>query len=316
MDLLSDVLALLKLKGTLYFRTAFSPPWGLLVPAYENVARFHLVHRGRCWLEVAGVEGPVLLEQGDLVIVTKGAAHRLCDPAGTPVKSVDRVVSDSGFTGEGALVYGEPGAGHVTQLVCGHFAFDRDAGHPLLEALPPYIHVRNTGGESHIWLEGTLRLIGSEAGGADPGSDLITLKLSEIIFAQAIRAYLAADGQSRQVFRGLADPLISRALKSLHRDPAAGWNLDAMAKGAGMSRTAFAKRFHELMGMTPMLYLTAWRMQLGRRLLAESDLPIIEVAERSGYRSEAAFGRVFKRHFALAPAGYRRSRRTEMRGAA
>ena len=310
MDILSDVLGLLKLRGTLYFRTEFSPPWGLLVPAFENVARFHLVHRGRCWLAVTGVDDPILLEQGDLVIVTHGAEHQLSDPAATLTRSVDEVVSESGFTGEGALVYGEPGQGHDTQLVCGHFAFDPDAGHPLLDALPPFIHVRNTGDVSHLWLEGTLKLIGSEAGGDSLGNEFVTLRLSEIIFAQAIRAYLAADGQTRQVFRGLADPHISRSLRSLHQEPAAAWTLEKMARSAGLSRTAFANRFHECMGMTPMQYLTGWRMQVGRQLLIESDLPILEVAERSGYRSDVAFGRVFRRHLATSPARYRRSRQS------
>ena len=246
------------------------------------------------------------------MIVTHGAAHRLADPLGTMTKSVDEVVSQSGFTGEGALVYGEPGVGHETQLVCGHFAFDRDAGHPMIDALPPFIHVRNTGDVSHLWLEGTLKLIGAEAGGDNLGNEFVTLRLSEIIFAQAIRAYLAADGQSRRVFRGLVDAHISRSLHSLHQEPEASWTLEKMARSAGLSRTAFANRFHECMGMTPMQYLTGWRMQLGRRLLTESDLPILEVAERSGYRSEAAFGRVFRRHFANSPARYRRSRQDEM----
>ncbi|NNE84401.1 MAG: AraC family transcriptional regulator [Alphaproteobacteria bacterium] len=312
MDILSDVLGLLKLQGTLYFRTEFSPPWGIEVPAFENVARFHLVHRGRCWLSVAGVDAPVLLEQGDLVIVTHGAQHRLSDPADALARSVDEVVTQSGFTGEGALVYGEPGQGHDTQLVCGHFAFDKDAGHPLLDALPPFIHVRNTGDVSHLWLEGTLKLIGSEAGGDSLGNEFVTLRLSEIIFAQAIRAYLAADGQTRQVFRGLADAHISRSLHSLHQEPEAAWTLEKMARRAGLSRTAFASRFHECMGMTPMQYLTGWRMQVGRQLLTESDLSILDVAERSGYRSEAAFGRVFRRHFEASPARYRRSRQSEV----
>jgi AraC-like DNA-binding protein len=311
MDILSDVLALLKLQGTLYFRTEFSPPWGIAVPAFENVARFHLVHRGRCWLAVSGVEEPILLEQGDLVIVTHGAAHRLSDPAAALAKSVDDIVAQSGFTGEGALVYGEPGQGHDTRLVCGHFAFDKDAGHPLIDALPPFIHVRNTGDVAHLWLEGTLKLIGSEAGAANLGSDFITLRLSEIIFAQAIRAYLAADGQQRRVFRGLTDLHIGRALRALHQEPEKHWTLEKMAERSSLSRTGFANRFNECMGMTPMQYLTGWRMQVGRRLLIESDLPILTVAERSGYRSEAAFGRVFRRRFASTPARYRRARQTE-----
>ncbi|MCP4330504.1 MAG: AraC family transcriptional regulator [Alphaproteobacteria bacterium] len=308
MDVLSDVLGLMKLAGTLYFRTAFSPPFGVEVPAFENVARFHMANRGRCWVRVAGDAEPVLLEPGDLVIIPHGAAHFLSEPLDTPAQTVDKVVEMAGFTGQGALHYGGDGSGGESQLVCGHFAFDRDATHPLLEALPRLIHIRNSGDASQHWLDSTLKLIGAEAGGARLGGDLITLKLSEIIFAQAIRAYLAAEGRDRQVFRGLADSQVGRALSALHRKPAAPWTVEKMARAAGMSRTAFANRFHDLMGMTPMHYLTGWRMQIGRQMLAESDLPIIGVAERSGYKSEAAFGRVFKRHFDVGPAGYRRRR--------
>ena len=311
MDLLSNILELLKLRGTLYFRTSFNPPWGVLVPAYENVARFHFVHRGRFWLTVAGVEEPLLLEQGDLVIITHGAEHSLRDEPDRPLKTVDQVVADAGFTGEGALVIGEEGSGHETQLVCGHFAFERDATHPLIEQLPPYLHIRDFGEASALWLESTLKLIGAEAGRGNLGSDLIALKLTEIIFTQVIRAYLNGDGQRQLVFKGIVDTHIGRSLKAMHGNPAEAWTLESMARNAGLSRTAFANRFHELMGMTPIQYLTIWRMQIARRSLVESDASIYEVAEQSGYQSEAAFGRVFKRHFDLAPATYRRLQRPE-----
>ncbi len=311
MDLLSDILELLKLKGTFYFRTSFNPPWGVLVPAFENVSRFHFVHRGRCWLTVDGVTEPLLLEQGDLAIITHGAQHSMRDHPERPLKTVDQVVSDAGFTGEGALVVGEQGSGHETQLLCGHFAFDRDATHPLIEELPPYLHIKDFGESSTLWLESTLKLIGAEAGRANLGGDLIALKLTEIIFTQAIRAYLTGDGQRQLVFKGVVDQHIGRSLAELHRNPAEAWTLDAMARNAGLSRTAFAMRFHELMGMTPIQYLTAWRMQIARRNLIETDASIYQVAEQSGYHSEAAFGRVFKRHFSTAPATYRRLQRPD-----
>ncbi len=73
MDLLSDILSHMQLKGTLYFRTAFTSPWGLKVPSYENVARFHFAHKGACFVRVEGQDDPVPLGQGDLVIITRGA---------------------------------------------------------------------------------------------------------------------------------------------------------------------------------------------------------------------------------------------------
>lgn len=306
MDLLSDILNVMKLSGTLYFRTAFTAPWGLDVPAFENVSRFHYVHRGRCFAQVEGHREAVCLEQGDLVIITRGTRHTLSDPVDVAARTVEQVVAQSGFSGRGALVYGGADAGHETQLICGHFAFDPGASHVLLDALPLYLHLKEYGKESPGWLDDTLRIIGAEAGRDQLGSDLIALKLSEIIFTQALRSYLATEGQQRRGLAGFADKRIRQALQAIHEDPARPWSVDSLARIAGLSRTAFSNRFNELIASTPLGYLTAWRMQLARRLLAETDLPIIEVATRSGYQSEASFGRIFKRHFDLPPAGFRR----------
>lgn len=307
MDLLSDILNQMKLAGTLYFRTAFTPDWAVEVPAYNKVARFHFVHRGRCYARVDSTEKPVLLEQGDLIIIPHGARHILSDPVEVDALTVDEVVAKSSFNGSGALVYGSLEPSHATQFVCGHFAFDEDVNHPLIDSLPAFIRIREQAGVSNIWLDSTLKVIGAETGRGGLGSDLIALKLSEIILAQAIRTFLDNEGKDMKVFAAFADPAISRALEALHRAPTPNWTLKEMAREAGMSRTLFAAKFSKLMMMTPLGYLTAWRIQSARRLLLETDAPIIEVAEQSGYSSEASFGRVFKRRFNVPPARYRRA---------
>ncbi len=308
MDLMSDVLMRLNLKGSLYFRTAFTSPWGVDVPAYQNVARFHFAHRGRCLVRVAG-QAPVALDQGDLVIIPHGAAHRLyCDPATEDVTlPLDRVVELSGFTGEGALIYGGSVDGPETELVCGHFAFDPGGRHPLLDRLPTSLRIRNYGEAAGKWMEYTLRAIGTEAGRALPGGDLIALKMSEIIFAQALRAYVEGEGAGIAGLAGFADPNLSRALQAIHADPARGWSLAELAREAGLSRTGFALKFADRMDETPMSYLTRWRMLLARQALGGSRVTVAEVAETVGYASEAAFARVFKRETGLTPAAFRRA---------
>lgn len=312
MDLLSDILSCLRLSGTLYFRTSFTAPWSVQVPPFENVSRFHFAHRGRCLVRVEPGGVPVHLEQGDLVIIPRGAGHRLyCSPDSEHrAVHLDDVVRASGFTGSGALIYGEAGTDHETQLVCGHFAFDPDASHPLLDALPSHIHIPDYGESAGTWMEHTLRVIGAEAGRDAMGSELIALKLSEIIFAQALRTYLLAEGAHRPGLAGFADPGIARALTAVHRDPAREWTLDELARIAAQSRTTFVTRFSGLMAMTPFAYVTRWRMQLARRMLVEESHAIITIAESVGYGSEAAFGRVFKKYFGVAPARYRRRSRT------
>lgn len=308
MDLLSDVLTQLRLVGTLYFRTSFTSPWGVQVPSYRHVARFHYAHKGRCLVRVEGDESPIDLNQGDLVIIPKGSAHTLyCDPSTeADALPLEKIIETSGFAGHGTLVYGEPGTHHETQLVCGHFAFDEACNHPLIDALPKNIHIKDYGATAGTFMESTLRVIGSEAGTDLLGSGLIALKLSEIIFAQALRSYLVTDGRNHPGLAGFADSKISTALKALHDDPAHPWKIEDMAEMASMSRTAFMKRFTDKIGMTPMSYLTGWRMQLARRVLETEESAIIEVAVRAGYQSEAAFGRAFKKHFDIAPATFRK----------
>lgn len=309
MDLLSNILSHVHLKGTLYFRTSFTSPWGLRVPSFENVSRYHFAHRGHCFVRIAEVKEPVLLDQGDLIIITRGASHTLyCDPA-TEDHSLplDRMLEETGFTGSGTLVYGEAGTDVETQLVCGHFAFDDNTSHPLIEALPPYIHIKNYGETTGSWLENTLKVIGAEAGRKQMGSDLIVLKMSEIIFTQALRTYLNTDGSHKPVLAAFSDPLIVRTLKAIHDEPAFPWTLEVLSKIAGMSRTSFATKFSRYMSMTPLGYITNWRMQIARQLLADTKSPVIQIAERVGYQAEASFSRVFKKHFQMAPATFRRA---------
>jgi AraC family transcriptional regulator, activator of mtrCDE len=309
MDLLSDILSHMQLSGTLYFRTSFTSPWSIKVPSFENVARFHFAHKGRCLVRVGKDHNPVALEQGDLIIIMRGEAHSLyCDPTTEDhAVMLDKVVEQSGYDGSGTLVFGgEFGTHHETQLVCGHFSFARHANHLLIDALPPYIHIRNYGEAAGHWMESTLRVIGTEAGRAHMGGDLIALKMSEIIFAQALRAYLNTEGENRPVMSGFTNPNIARALTAVHKDPAHAWTLGELAKIAGLSRTSFAMRFVKCMTLTPMGYITRWRMQLASRKLLKTDDPIIKIAEDVGYQSEAAFSRVFKKHHNTAPATYRR----------
>jgi len=310
MDLLSDILSQLQLTGTLYFRTSFTSPWSVRVPAFEQVARFHFAYRGRCLVRVRPEQPPVPLEQGDLIIIPRGASHKLfCDPTTEELAvQLDQVVEESGFSGHGTLVYGEPGTHHETQLICGHFAFDTAVRHPLLDGLPDYIHIANYGQKAGSWMEGTLKIIGAEAAQENLGSDLIALKLSEIIFAQALRTYIETEADMAGTLAGFADPAISKALRAIHDRPAHSWTLQQLASTAGVSRTLLANRFNHLLKLTPMGYITQWRMQLARRRLLTSSQTIIEIAESVGYQSEAAFGRVFKKYFDVGPATYRRQR--------
>lgn len=306
MDVLSDILDLLQLKGTLYFRTAFTRPWSVAVPEYSRAARFHIAAQGRCQVLVG--EENVSLDAGDLIVIPNGTAHVLCDNVDTPSTALSDVLERSGFTGEGVLVWGgEPWQEADTKLICGHFNFARDADHPLLRALPSYLHITGETRACASWLDEIIRLITRQIFAETPGMSASVIRLSEALFIEVIRAYADRDPKLRGLVEALSEPRISRALNLIHRNPAHFWTLDGLAREVGMSRSRFAETFHRLVGCAPMSYLLEWRLQTAMNLLTATDEPIQRIADRVGYRSAAAFSRAFVHRYGASPRAFRKA---------
>jgi len=306
MDVLSDVLNAVQLRGSLYFFTEFAAPWGVQVPPFGQVARFHLVLRGGCWVRVEDEARPTYLAAGDLVLVPHGAGHTLTDAPETPCLTLDRVVEESGFTGRGALVYGGEDRGNPTRLVCGHLAFDDTGHHPLLSRLPRSIALRQDEVRSAARLEELIRFIAAEVREARPGSDAVVQRLSEVMFIQAVRAWAEGPSPEAGLMAALADPGLGRALAALHQEPQRPWGLESLAREARLSRTVFAERFRKAAGLSPMQYVAFWRVQKSRALLAAGELSLEAVAHRVGYESAVAFHRVFKKWVGESPGSWRR----------
>lgn len=308
MDVLSSILDHLRLRGTLYFSTNFTRPWGVHVPAFKNVARFHMVVRGSCWVGVEEQER-VLLEPGDLVLIPHGAGHVLADDRTAPARTLDEVVEVSGFTGSGALVYGgEDESSAPAKLVCGHFEFDERFHHPLLNQLPDMMVIRWADRRESGSLESVFAFIADEALAGRPGSEAVVRRLSEVLFVQAVRSW-AEEADVTGILSALRDPRLAPALEAIHADPAERWTLDRLAKRASLGRSSFAARFREAMGTTPHGYLTLWRMQTARRLLADSTLSLERIAIQTGYDSAASFSRAFKKDLGTSPGAYRKALR-------
>lgn len=305
MDVLSDILATVRLRGSLYFRTDFRPPWGLRVPQFGRVARFHLVTRGTCWVRVEHGPEPIRLEAGDIILIPAGAEHVLADTPDTPCRTVDEVVRAAGFTGHGALVMGGEDAGAPTRMVCGHFAYDEDLQHPLIERLPPAIVVRWDADHRDTPLEDAFRYITREVQEGLPGHEAVVARLSEILFVQVIRSWANREQHERGVLAALGDPRLGPALAAMHARPNHRWTVGTLSRQANMGRTAFAERFGAVVGDPPLRYLARWRVQLAKRMLAESSLSLEQIAERVGYDSGPAFSRAFKKHTGMAPGAWR-----------
>ena len=302
MDSLSDVLALVRLKGVVYFRTDFAAPWGFFMPA-GGVAQFHLIVRGQCYLNMPGLmDRPLLLSTGDVVMFPRGAAHAIADSPDSEHVPGAQVMKR--FQA-GLPVF--PGDGPPTTMVCGHFEFDRRFDHPLPRDLPDLVHLKSTDPEQRHWLESVTTAMIQETGSGRPGADAVVTKLAEVLFVQVLRAYMAQAEPTRGYLAGVRDRRIGEAMNIIHAGTDGELTLDGMARAVGMSRSAFAARFKELVGLTPMGYVTDWRMLKARELLERTAEPLERISAQVGYRSDAAFNRAFKRKFDTTPGAARRA---------
>lgn len=305
MDVLSDILDTVSVRGQVYFRTCFNTPWSIAVPAFGRAVRFHYVIQGECILIVPG-EPSVTLGPGDLVLVPCGAAHRLSDPAGDNVSLPECMLADHGYTGIGDLHIGAGDDSTATRMICGHFTFGEGSDHPLLRALPPYLLVSALQRADSFWLDEALGLMTRQISAGSLGAASVVRRISEVIFIEAIRAGADQSPNLSRMMRALSDPRISRALAAIHGSPGTNWSVEKLASAAAMSRSRFAELFQALVGFPPMAYLTEWRMQRARALLAESPRNIKEIANTIGYSSAAAFSRAFLDRFGEPPIHFRK----------
>lgn len=303
MDVLSDVLSSIHLGGGVYFRCEMSTPWGMAMPR-TDVAEFHVIVRGNCWLRIPEHREPIALQGGDVVAFLHGGAHALVDSPDGEARPAAEILEGQNIENFGPVKHG--GGGSPASILCGYFEFDRNSLHPLVAALPPFIHLRGTGISEFAWLQTALNFMIHETLAAKPGAEAVVGRLAAVLFVQMVRAYIEQAESPPAMLAAIADKQIGAALALMHKDPSQGWTLDTLARGAGMSRSALALRFHQLVGHTPMQYLTMWRMQLARKLLTESALGTATVAERVGYQSEAAFSKAFKKAVGKGPGAYRR----------
>jgi AraC-like DNA-binding protein len=293
-----------RLRSRVFCRSELKAPWGIALER-SHYAHFHVIERGGAWLRIEGEE-PVALAGGDLVVVPHGAGHTLTDALATKARPLAEMAGRRASEG-GCVVMRGGGEGAETQLVCGSFRFERREAHPLVELLPPLIHLRPAETPAAEWLEATLRFLAWETREAKPGTETIVSRLTDVIFVQVLRAWIESLPGGRGGWMGaLRDRQVGAALALVHRSPERTWTNASLAEAVGMSRSRFAARFAALVGEPPLTYVSRWRLETAAALLQDGGLGLAEVAARVGYDSEAAFSKAFRRRFGTPPGAYRR----------
>ena len=296
-DPLSDVVSFLRLRSYLVGGFEAGGNWSSGFDDHEAV-KCYTVTAGTCWIAVEGAGEPVFLQQGDCLVLPRGRPFQIASDLSLPPEDWRRYFLAAE---EGALVKLNDAA-DVTVLGS-HFALAGPQAEILLGMLPPIVHVRGeTDGETLRW---AVELMRRELTGLKPGGVIIAQQLATMIFIHALRLYLNGSEGIGWLF-ALSDRRVGAAITAIHHEPSRRWTVEALAAEAGMSRASFAAQFRQLVGESPIEYLTRWRMFLaGRRL--EHGEPIGTIAHALGYESESAFRTAFKRVTGNTPRHHPRS---------
>jgi len=319
-DTLSDVLNAVRLKGAVFFDVEARAPWvaealparkiaSAILPDSEHVMEYHVITSGSCWASVIDHDiPPIRLEAGDVVAFPQGDAHIMSSEPGMRGDPDPSVLPEEG-TQLPVLMNLDGGGEDRVHLVCGFLGCDSRPFNPLLEALPPILHIKSAGIAHSSWLNAFTRFAVMEASEKRMGGNGILSKLGELMFVELVRRYVESLPQeSRGWLGGLRDRAVGRALNLMHAEPRRDWTLNSLAKEAGLSRSAFAERFTAFVGMPPMQYLLKWRLQIAASRLRASGAGIAAIAAEVGYESEAAFSRAFKRVIGQSPTEWRDAR--------
>ncbi len=284
MDALSELMRHLRLQTRVFHRTTHCGQW-VIDDEFESKAMFHFVASGCCVLSTNDGAADVMLGAGDAVLFNRPQDHRLIAPR-------------------------ETGESDATLLLCGYFEFDSPLAKVLLASLPAQMLLRRDpqpGSGASAAPSALLQLIIAEAEQDGPGAMMLMDKLSDAMFMYALRQCLATDSVDKGLLNAISDPHIGPALLALHQDPLQAWTVAGLADTVHLSRAAFARRFVQSVGASPMEYVTGLRMQHAMSALRERGCSVAEAAEIAGYATEAAFSRAFKRMHGTTPGASRSS---------
>ncbi|WP_438362493.1 AraC family transcriptional regulator [Paraburkholderia caribensis] len=297
-DPFSDILKLTQARSLVTGGFTAGGPWAVRFPAPDKI-KFFAVVKGKCWVRLEGEPEPVRFETGDVGLLSAPRWSILSSDLETePIEAMD-IFSRAGRSTT------QLANGNEFAHVGGHVLLDPVSGPLLLDVLPPWIHIKAASPQAAVFSWLLDRLVEERAAG-QPGSQLASAQLSQLLFIEILRAHVASSGPLNAGWlRALSDARIAPALRLMHESPARSWHLEDLAQACAMSRTTFASHFKAVAGVAPLTYLTNWRMRLAERALGDDATPVSVVAQTLGYASESAFSHAFKRITGRSPKAYR-----------
>ena len=302
MDLLTEVLALSGVRGTVGARVEAGEPWGFGWAGITGAA-FHALTAGVAWLRLPG-QPPRKLMPGDVVLLPTGSEHSLASDPDAVVRPCEHIVRSDG----GVLRFG---TGEVqTHILCASYQHDPVVSTQILAFLPELVHIRADHGGG--CLGDTVRLLARELAYPQIATTVVLNHLVDILLIQLLRVWLETESAQTIPWLGaFSDPTMRDALTKLHQDPARNWTTETLAAELSVSRATLARRFPVVVGQTPGAYLTRLRMDLAALRLRDTDDDLETIARAVGYTSVYAFSRAFSKARLQPPGRYRTAARAQ-----
>ncbi len=318
MDDFSELLRSFRLGGSAFIDATLSAPWAIQTPtaielgqrmglASERIIPYHYVSEGTLVAQLADGASD-FVETGEAIVFPHGDVHLLASAQGlSPLKiTTEAVVRLTKVGAISQVTYG--GAGAVTGLICGFFACDVSLSERIIKPLPRMFKFKVPKDSAASLLPLAVQRSGNAGTKTSaPGNAGVLCKLSELLFVEALRAYVDQSPETETGWiSGLKDPVVGRALSVIHAQPGIGWTLDSLANAAGTSRTTLCDRFVHHLQQTPIQYLMTWRLRTAANSISRGHLVIKQIAAEAGFSSTAAFSRAFKRELGKTPSEWSR----------
>lgn len=310
MDVLAGLLEGPRARGAFLLRASMDPPWALQIRDGSPLTVLAVV-RGWAWVGRDGND-PVCLRDGAVAVVRGPDHYTVADDPGTaptvvigPGQVCTHVADGRSLVDEwdrGVRTWGTSADGH-TVLLIGTYERAGEISRSLLAAIPPVLALSRADWDSPL-----VALLAAELARDLPGQRVVLDRLLDLTLIAILRTWFARQQEAAPAwFRASADPVVGKALRSLHHAPERPWTVAALAAQTNTSRATFARRFTGLVGEPPMSYLTRWRLALAADLLCQPGSTLGAVARQVGYRTSFALSAAFKRHRGISPQQYRES---------
>ena len=311
---LQEALARLRLEGAVFLRAEYREPWAyesftaretakILHPDSNRVILFHVIATGTCWVAIGDGERH-WANAGDVIVLPYGDQHRMGGVRDAEHVAMSAILQKPPWRVMPVIRHGANG--ERTDVVCGYLHSQDPLFDPSLRVFPPVFVVRPPEGPAADWVRANVAYAVDRAGDGTDEPNVVTARLPEMLLIEVLRLHLAsAPAAGEGWLAALNDTVLRPALSLLHSHPERRWTVSDLARETAVSRSVLDVRFRELLGRSPIRYLTDWRMHLAEELLATTDLTVSTVARRIGYEAEEAFSRAFKRTHGQSPTAWR-----------